>query len=148
MTEPVLIRYGAVPVRATPDGAVKILLVRSRRGRWIFPKGKLEPGESARIAAQRECLEEAGVRGELLDGAPFPCELDASERADGNACVQSLRLWLRVVRDEVGPAEMHRMPTWFTLSHARAALSEDRLPATAEQLLRVVDWVETSVLGS
>jgi 8-oxo-dGTP diphosphatase len=31
-------------------------------GYWEFPGGKMEPGESAGEAAERECLEELGVR--------------------------------------------------------------------------------------
>ena len=31
-------------------------------GAWVFPGGKLEPGEDAATAAVRECLEETGYR--------------------------------------------------------------------------------------
>lgn len=44
----------------------KILMVRQMAGywggRWIFPGGKLEPGESLEAAAHREVLEETGCR--------------------------------------------------------------------------------------
>jgi len=35
---------------------------RGRRGRWVFPKGHVEDGETAADAARREVAEEAGVR--------------------------------------------------------------------------------------
>jgi ADP-ribose pyrophosphatase YjhB (NUDIX family) len=35
---------------------------RGKRGRWIFPKGHVEDGETAADAAMREVAEEAGVR--------------------------------------------------------------------------------------
>jgi 8-oxo-dGTP pyrophosphatase MutT (NUDIX family) len=44
-----------------------VLLVTSRRNpvHWVFPKGHIEPGESAGDAALRELREEAGVVGTL-----------------------------------------------------------------------------------
>jgi 8-oxo-dGTP pyrophosphatase MutT (NUDIX family) len=44
----------------------KILLIH-RRGVWDLPKGKLDPGESSRVAALREVEEETGVRAALGD---------------------------------------------------------------------------------
>lgn len=53
---------GAIPLRRGRDG-LEVLLVTTRSGRWIVPKGMIEPGLSPRQAAQMEALEEAGVRG-------------------------------------------------------------------------------------
>ena len=45
------------------DGAWCVLLIRHEHGRHIsFPKGHVEPGESERQTAEREILEETGVR--------------------------------------------------------------------------------------
>ncbi|HEX2204785.1 MAG TPA: NUDIX domain-containing protein [Longimicrobium sp.] len=54
---------GGVVVRRGEDGAVEYLVVsaRSRRGKWVLPKGRIEPGESAEAAARREVREESGV---------------------------------------------------------------------------------------
>jgi ADP-ribose pyrophosphatase YjhB (NUDIX family) len=47
---------------------IAILLVRAKRdpSKWIFPKGHIERGETARTAALRETREEAGVQGETI----------------------------------------------------------------------------------
>jgi diadenosine hexaphosphate hydrolase (ATP-forming) len=54
------------------------LLVTSKKvpGYWIFPKGHVEPGETAAEAGVRETREEAGVTGVLLGpvGAPLVFE--------------------------------------------------------------------------
>jgi thiamine-phosphate pyrophosphorylase len=48
-----------------------VLLVRRarepNRGRWSYPGGRIEPGETARQAAAREALEETGLRVRILD---------------------------------------------------------------------------------
>jgi 8-oxo-dGTP diphosphatase len=36
-------------------------------GRWEFPGGKVEPGETDQVALARECVEELGVRVEVGD---------------------------------------------------------------------------------
>jgi 8-oxo-dGTP pyrophosphatase MutT (NUDIX family) len=62
---------GGLVFRPGPEGP-EYLLVRPRAPRtgWVFPKGHIEPGETAEAAAVREVLEEAGVRGTIR--APLP----------------------------------------------------------------------------
>ncbi|MFG2060164.1 NUDIX hydrolase [Micromonospora sp. NPDC048871] len=54
---------GGVVWRPAPDGGVQVCLVhRPRYGDWTLPKGKLEPGEHALLAAVREVAEEADAQ--------------------------------------------------------------------------------------
>jgi 8-oxo-dGTP pyrophosphatase MutT (NUDIX family) len=56
----------AICINRCEGTAPQVLLVRSRRnGRWGLPKGHIELGETAQIAAAREAFEEAGVRGSI-----------------------------------------------------------------------------------
>ena len=50
------------------DGEREYLLVEARnsRGVWVLPKGHIEPGETAEVAAVREVQEEAGVRAAVI----------------------------------------------------------------------------------
>jgi len=49
---------------------LRFVVVTSRRtGRWVFPKGGVDPGMTAPEAARREALEEAGVIGRVADRA-------------------------------------------------------------------------------
>jgi 8-oxo-dGTP diphosphatase len=48
---------------AVVTGPVGVLVGRRRDGvpQWVFPGGKVEPGESAAQTAARECVEETGL---------------------------------------------------------------------------------------
>jgi len=52
---------GGVVFRKTPSGP-EVLLLRHRSGRWMLPKGTVEPGETDEQVALREVMEEAGVQ--------------------------------------------------------------------------------------
>jgi 8-oxo-dGTP pyrophosphatase MutT (NUDIX family)/phosphohistidine phosphatase SixA len=53
---------GAVVWREHADGLEVALVHRPRYDDWSLPKGKLEPGETPRLAACREVLEETGAQ--------------------------------------------------------------------------------------
>ncbi|MFE5326516.1 NUDIX domain-containing protein [Embleya sp. NPDC056575] len=60
-----ILAAGGVLWRRTPDGTQVGLVHRPRYDDWSFPKGKLEPGEPAVVAAVREIAEETGFRAVL-----------------------------------------------------------------------------------
>src|SRR5271167_689369 len=49
---------------------LEFLLVQTRGGRWIFPKGGVEPGFTHAQSAALEAFEEAGVHGRIEE-IPF-----------------------------------------------------------------------------
>ena len=61
---------------------ISILLVRAKRdpSAWIFPKGHIEPGETARETAVRETREEAGVQGDAIVEIGDPQEFEWAGR--------------------------------------------------------------------
>lgn len=62
----VVFAAGAVLWRRTESGTIEIALVhRPRYDDWTFPKGKVENGEIACVAAVREVAEETGFRAVL-----------------------------------------------------------------------------------
>jgi 8-oxo-dGTP pyrophosphatase MutT (NUDIX family) len=54
-------------VRGRPE--VLLVTARKRRKRWVLPKGRVNRGEKPRLAAVRECREEAGVTGKVVEPA-------------------------------------------------------------------------------
>ena len=52
---------GGVIFRSGPTGN-EVLLLKDMNGNWTFPKGLIDPGESAETAAVREIAEETGIR--------------------------------------------------------------------------------------
>jgi 8-oxo-dGTP pyrophosphatase MutT (NUDIX family) len=126
------------------DGNIEFLLVRTRKGRWIFPKGSAEPGLTHAQAAALEAFEEAGVhgrmeeasftryirrrRGEVRNSSARLAEKESA--VDAHLC-QVLRL--------VPPQELDRNPTWFSAEKAKRRLQEDRTPDFGSELARVVD---------
>lgn len=99
---------------------LSILLVTSKRqpGFWIFPKGHVEPGETAAEAGVRETLEEAGVAGDLLGPVGAPLEYDW----DGKR--YSVQYFLIRATSE-SPASDGRTIVWLTFDQALARLSFD-----------------------
>jgi 8-oxo-dGTP pyrophosphatase MutT (NUDIX family) len=58
-----------IPFRYTDTGELRILLITSNGGKWIVPKGLVEPDLSPEESAAQEAFEEAGVRGWVLPKA-------------------------------------------------------------------------------
>ncbi|RJQ32037.1 NUDIX hydrolase [Candidatus Parcubacteria bacterium] len=49
----------------------KVLLLHEKKGVWDLPGGRLEQGQNFKETLERECVEELGVKCEVLDKTPF-----------------------------------------------------------------------------
>lgn len=130
----------------TEGGATELLLVRTTAGKWSFPKGKLDPGETPSEAARRECREESGAVGPVLvqsGSITYTHGKPASEAGAGAEHPVEAFL-LRVERLEA-PESESREPTWFGIDEARAALSQSRGEKYAGEFSRVVDWAAAAI---
>jgi 8-oxo-dGTP diphosphatase len=54
---------GGIVYREDPNG-IRILMIADDKGRWSFPKGQVDKGESPRETAVREVKEETGISGD------------------------------------------------------------------------------------
>jgi 8-oxo-dGTP pyrophosphatase MutT (NUDIX family) len=121
------------------DERVEFLLVRTRGGRWTFPKGSIEPGLTRAQSAALEAFEEAGVHGRI-EQASFARYLSRKRRGGESGKIKLvIRAYLCEVRRLVAPEESKRRPTWFSADMAKQSLQNDRTPSQAAELVRVVD---------
>ncbi|WP_395396014.1 NUDIX hydrolase (plasmid) [Novosphingobium sp. BL-8A] len=110
----------ALPYRLNGDSCEVLLVTSRRKGKWILPKGKIEPGETASQRAATEAFEEAGVLGTV---SKQPVNASASFDPS-RARVYALRVETEL---EQWPEMRSRKRAWFSLSEARSILQDEKL---------------------
>ena len=133
-------QVAAVCYRVQESG-IEFLLVQTRDGRWIFPKGGVEPGLTHAQSAALEAVEEAGVHGrieELPFARYFRCKPDPATPQPPSDEMSVTAHLCEVSRLE-RPLESNRKPTWFSAEKAKQRLTKDRAPAFGAELACVVD---------
>ena len=126
-------QVGALPY-ALVDGRLSVLLITSRRsGRWIFPKGAIEPDMSASESAALEALEEAGVIGEIED-TPIGSYRTGSD-SDGSALVD-VDIYPMLVQNQLDEWKERgqRLRHWAVVSEAQRLLADPALARIAVAL--------------
>lgn len=127
-------QVAAVCFRILSTG-VEFLLVNTRRNRWTFPKGGVEPGLTYAQSAAIEAYEEAGVHGRIEETA-FAQYKNGKLR---NGKRQEIYAHLCEVLRLGEPEELNRNPTWFAPAKAKRRLAEGRTAENASELARLVD---------
>jgi 8-oxo-dGTP pyrophosphatase MutT (NUDIX family) len=145
MNERHIAQAGAVPFRRDPaagDGGpsgadgLQVLLVKSRAGQWILPKGHIEANQSPEETARREAWEEAGVQGQIVENSLLGTyeyeKLGSSYRVELFA--------LRVTRTmEDWPERGERERLWVPLAEARKKVAYPELRAALDKLVRLLN---------
>lgn len=126
----------AIPFRRRA-GALEFCLITSlSKGRWIFPKGIVDPGETLEETAAKESLEEAGLHGSVV-GAP----LGRYEDAKWGARLEVTGVLLAVARcDEHWLEADQRQRRW---APAREALSLLARPEMRRLATAAIDRLAT-----
>jgi 8-oxo-dGTP pyrophosphatase MutT (NUDIX family) len=126
---------GVIPYRLEPDGP-KVLLITSRKTRrWVIPKGNIAAGESARMAAEREAYEEAGVRG-IVDDIPLGAYEYEKVTMCGTARLTIVKVFaLHLSKTEKKwPEKAERDGEWITPLEAARRVQEPGLGELFRQL--------------
>lgn len=121
---------GGVVVR---DG--EVLLIRDRYGRWTFPKGHLEAGETDRQAAAREVREETGLNcrvGPRLGSVNYSLP-NGNDKRVAFYLLAYLDGEVRVQEEEVDEAR------WWSLGEATELLRTKGYPGYRVLLRRAVE---------
>jgi 8-oxo-dGTP pyrophosphatase MutT (NUDIX family) len=118
------------------SGSIEFLLVRTRRGRWTFPKGGIEPRLTRAQSASIEAFEEAGVHGRIEQVA-F-ARYRRGKRGNMREPVVVHAYLCEVFRLDA-PQEPDRSRTWFCPEKAKLHLREARANDNGEEVARVVD---------
>ena len=136
-------QVAAICYRIRSSG-IEFLLIRTRSGRWTFPKGGIEPGLTHAQAAALEAFEEAGVHGRMEE-ASFTRYVQRKRRKMRGPTELSVSAHLCEVLRLVPPQELDRNPTWFSVERAKRRLRDDRAPDHGADLARVVDRAVTRI---
>lgn len=127
---------GAVVFKQTAKG-LRYLLVEASgsRGRWVFPKGHIEDGETAAETARREVAEEAGVR-----ARPIRRLRRVGQKQEGESI--SIAYLLMAHAGRTAPSEKRRT-RWLGFGEAVEALDFEK----SRRVLRSADRLISLALG-
>ena len=112
----------AIPFRSVAD-QVEFCLITASSGRWLFPKGFVEPGETCAEAALKEAIEEAGLHGRVI-GEPIGCYEFQKQRSPYTV----IAMLMEVLHcDEVWKESDVRKRRWAKAKEARGLITQPDL---------------------
>ena len=132
---------GVVLIRSADEPQV-LIIHRAHRDDWSLPKGKLEPGELAAVAAVRETLEETGYLVQLQAAlTPVSYKLNGVLKTVNNwSATQLAHDAAAVPNSEVDKIR------WVTLSEAKLLLSYEHDLLTVAEAIAVTQAGTTTAV--
>jgi bis(5'-nucleosidyl)-tetraphosphatase len=112
----VIRQAGAIAVRSGSSPMILLVKAKKNPDHWIFPKGHIEPGETAEVTAGRELAEEAGIKGNPVQRA-----------GESVFCIGETQYhvvyYLMSYHSTLSNGEPGRSPRWCTVEEANRLLS-------------------------
>ena len=126
----ILKRAGVIPYRWLDDRFHFLLITSRTDGRWIIPKGRIDPDKTSAESAVEEAYEEAGVWGTIR-----PQCLGTYTYRRGSELHEVEVYEFEVERElEVWPEKDERRRQWFDLEGVRTRIDSPRLTGMIEAL--------------
>jgi 8-oxo-dGTP pyrophosphatase MutT (NUDIX family) len=119
----------------------EFLLVRSTRGRRIFPKGRLHEGEALEVGALRYAYAEGGVFGNAIMDSNTVFRYLKEE----NHKEHLVTAVLVECTSNVNLRTPFREPIWLPVEQVEKEIYIDREFVYAEELRRVVRWAKSNI---
>lgn len=124
-------------------GQTEVCLISTQGGKaWQLPKGLIEPGEQAEVAAEREVREETGLRGALVRRLDRIEYWYVWEEAGERTRVHKL-VYFFLFRYKSGSTKDHDDEVddarWFPIDEARRTLSFESERGVLELAARVLE---------
>lgn len=129
-------------------GQIQVLLITSRNtGRWIIPKGNINPATSPCEAAEIEAYEEGGVKGKIEGSIPLGVYSYFKQRQSGKRFPTSVEVYLLRVTKQVKkwPEKRERELSWVAIADAIHLVEE---PGVVPLLHRFSQLVETNLIST
>ena len=122
----------AIPYRIRKGNLEFCLITSVKRGRWVFPKGIIDPGETYKETALKEAEEEAGLHG-AIEGEP----LGTYTYAKWGTTLNVTAALMNVSRaDEQWDESDVRKRRWETAEDARELLDQTALKELLDEAVR------------
>lgn len=118
-----------IPYRVC-GGEIEVLLITTRnKGKWIVPKGDIETHLDSHVSAEKEALEEAGVRGEV---SPISLGCYRHGSSEGDPVVE---VFLMRVEHELNSwqEQAERTRQWVPLAEAYEHVEEEGLKSILDE---------------
>ena len=134
-------RVGAIPFDIRGNRMAVLFVTSQRRGRWILPKGLVQPKESHRKCCKREAFEEAGVRGKFLRDYPITASIGKAN--SGSITHTAVTYYPLLVTDQADswPEDAKRQRHWALLEDAARVTDRDDLRQLIRQFETIRQWI-------
>jgi 8-oxo-dGTP pyrophosphatase MutT (NUDIX family) len=118
-----------IPFKKDKKG-IKILLIKSRNGKWIIPKGIIEKGFTPHESARKEAIEEAGVDGIVSNFLIGEYKYDKW----GGTC--NVKVYPMLVKEELlsWEEDFFRIRKWFSIDKAVIKISKPEIADYIKQI--------------